>query len=58
MNFLMEVLKRFSRWSNYKIGYQITQSFIENNPELSIPEWTKLDSKEIVKDSAYSNLID
>lgn len=44
-------------WSNYKIGYQMTQSFIEKNPETSIEEWTKLDAKEIVKGSKYSHLL-
>lgn len=49
--------KDIPRWANYKIGYQITQDFIENNPDSTIVEWTKLDAKELVKGSSYSNLI-
>lgn len=49
--------KDIPRWSNYKIGYQITESFIENNPDISILEWTKMEAKGIVKRSKYSNLL-
>jgi uncharacterized protein YjaZ len=44
-------------WSNYKIGYQIMKSFSENNPDISIEEWTNLDAKEIVKRSKYNGLL-
>ena len=49
--------KDIPRWSNYKIGYLITESFIKNNPDMSILEWTKVTAKEIVKGSKYSNLL-
>ncbi|ALX48455.1 DUF2268 domain-containing protein [Lentibacillus amyloliquefaciens] len=48
--------KDIPRWSNYKIGYQITESFIENNPDTIITDWTKLDAKEVVEGSGYSEL--
>ncbi|RKQ12427.1 hypothetical protein D8M05_18305 [Oceanobacillus bengalensis] len=50
--------KELPLWSNYKIVYQITESFIENNPDTTILEWTKLDANELVKDSKYSNLLE
>ncbi|MCM3720055.1 DUF2268 domain-containing protein [Fictibacillus phosphorivorans] len=50
--------KGIPRWSNYKIGYKITQSFIKNNPDVSIDEWTKLDYNEILKGSDYSHLLE
>jgi len=49
--------KDLPRWSNYKIGYQITQSYIENNPNTTIPDWTKLDAKELVKGSKYNEIL-
>ncbi|WP_047986125.1 DUF2268 domain-containing protein [Ornithinibacillus californiensis] len=47
-----------SGWSNYKIGNQIITSYIQNNPDKSILEWTQLDPKEIVLGSDYSNIVD
>lgn len=49
--------KDLPRWSNYKIGYQITESFIGNTPESSILEWTKADAEEIVNKSKYKDVI-
>ncbi|MDI2589166.1 DUF2268 domain-containing putative Zn-dependent protease [Psychrobacillus sp. NEAU-3TGS] len=49
--------KDIPSFSNYKIGYQITESFIENNPDISILEWTKKGAKEIVSGSKYSDLL-
>ncbi|WP_456272537.1 DUF2268 domain-containing putative Zn-dependent protease [Bacillus sp. AK031] len=43
-------------WSNYKTGYLITQSYLENNPEVSIKEWTGLIPKEIILGSDYKEL--
>lgn len=44
-------------WSDYKVGYQITQSYIENNPDASISRWTRLHSKDLLQGSEYYNLI-
>lgn len=49
--------KKLPSWSNYRIGYQIMNSFIENNPKISVLEWTKMDAKEIVKGSKYKDKI-
>jgi len=49
--------KDIPRFSNYKIGYQITESFIENNPDSSIIEWTKLDANKIIGGSKYKERI-
>lgn len=40
-------------WSNYKIGYQIMQDFIKNNPDVSIEEWTKMWATEILEKSRF-----
>ncbi|ALC85560.1 hypothetical protein AM499_06800 [Bacillus sp. FJAT-22090] len=49
--------KEIPKFSNYKIGYQINESFIDNNPDISILEWTKKSAKEILKGSKYSDLL-
>lgn len=49
--------KDIPRWSNYKIGYLITESYIENNPDSSILEWTKVGARGIIKGSYYSDLL-
>jgi len=56
--FLYGGYRDIPRWSNYKIGYVITNSFIENNPDITILEWTKMDVEEIVNNSEYSHLIE
>lgn len=48
---------RIPRWSNYKIGYTIMQSFLKNNPDLSIGEWTRLGAKKILQGSDYWDLL-
>ena len=49
--------KNIPKFSNYKIGYQITESYIEKNPNTSIIDWTKMDSDEIIRRSKYSDLL-
>ncbi len=34
-------------WTNYKIGYQIMESFLKENPDASIDEWTRMSAKDI-----------
>ncbi|TCJ02086.1 hypothetical protein E0Y62_21010 [Cytobacillus praedii] len=55
--FIGNYSKGIPGWSNYKIGYQITESFIENNPNHSVLDWTKINAKEIVKNSEYRDKI-
>lgn len=40
-------------WSDYKIGYQIMQDFIKNNPDVSIEEWTQMNAVEILELSLF-----
>lgn len=42
-------------WSDYKIGYQIMQDFIHNNPDVSIEEWTKMKADEILELSKFED---
>jgi uncharacterized protein YjaZ len=49
--------KDIPMWSSYKIGLKITDSYLNNNPEDPIKEWTMMDGKEIVRGSDYSELI-
>ena len=44
-------------WSNYKIGYEITQSYLEDNPDTSISYWTRLSSKNLLQNSKYKDLL-
>ncbi|MBU5437400.1 DUF2268 domain-containing protein [Tissierella sp. MSJ-40] len=43
----------FPRNAGYKIGYNIMQGFIKNNPDVSIEDWTSMDAKEILEKSGY-----
>ena len=49
--------KEFPHWFGYTIGYKIVQEFLKNNTEMSIEEWTKLDSSELYKLSGYEKRI-
>ncbi|MGE7921276.1 DUF2268 domain-containing protein [Viridibacillus sp. NPDC093762] len=44
-------------WSNYKIGYEITQNYIKNNPEVPVPKWTGLLSKDLLRNSDYNEIL-
>ncbi|WP_456272536.1 DUF2268 domain-containing protein [Bacillus sp. AK031] len=43
-------------WSNTKIGYEITQSYLENHPEAAIEEWTGMLPREIILGSDFKEL--
>lgn len=45
--------EEFPSWGGYKIGYNIMQGFIKNNPDVSIEDWTSMDAKEILEKSGY-----
>lgn len=49
--------KGIPTWTNYKIGYQIMNSFLENNPSVSVHDWTLLSAKEILLNSKYGDKI-
>lgn len=40
-------------WSGNSIGFQILQSFLRNNPNLSVAEWTAMTSEEILEKSEF-----
>ncbi|RIW34005.1 hypothetical protein D3H55_10435 [Bacillus salacetis] len=40
-------------WTNFKLGYEITQSYLRNHPEAGIEEWTSLLPLEIINGSDY-----
>ncbi|MCM3619932.1 DUF2268 domain-containing protein [Sutcliffiella horikoshii] len=41
------------KWSNYKIGYLIMEDFLENNPDVTIAEWTVMRADEILELSGF-----
>lgn len=42
------------QWSNYKISYQIMESYLSQNPNKSVEEWTFIPAMEIIDDTEYS----
>lgn len=49
--------KGIPRWTNYKIGYQIVNSFLEKNPTTPVRDWTLLSAEEILSNSKYGDMI-
>lgn len=45
----------YPEFYGYGLGYLIVQKFLENNPDLSIVDWTALDGEEILDGSDYEN---
>jgi len=45
--------KGIPTWSTYNIGYQVMESMLEENPNLSIEEWTQMSSKDILEKSEF-----
>ncbi len=43
------------RFSNYKVGYQIMKSFLEQNPDVDVLEWTLMSAAEILSKSKYED---
>lgn len=41
-------------WSGYTIGFRIVQSYLQNNPGITIADWTTTDAWEILEQSGYS----
>jgi uncharacterized protein YjaZ len=41
------------QWSDYRIGYQIMQDFLEKNADVPINEWTFMDADEILEKSHF-----
>ncbi|MEH7223624.1 DUF2268 domain-containing putative Zn-dependent protease, partial [Bacillus sp. JJ1566] len=49
--------KGIPHWTNYKIGYQIVNSFLEKNPTTPVRDWTLLSAEEIFSNSKYGDSI-
>ncbi|WP_335872844.1 DUF2268 domain-containing protein [Bacillus sp. 2205SS5-2] len=49
--------KSLPLWSNYKIGYQLMQSYLENHSGVSSEEWTKLNGIDILEGSEFNYLL-
>ncbi|MDO6654570.1 DUF2268 domain-containing protein [Anaerobacillus sp. 1_MG-2023] len=49
--------KDIPKWSNYKLGFKIVESYLRHHPEASMKEWTMMDEREIVRGSDYSELV-
>lgn len=47
-------VKEIPLWATYRMGYLIVESYVANNPEQSVDEWTKLSAEEVLKGSDYS----
>ncbi|MGD6968257.1 DUF2268 domain-containing protein [Rossellomorea vietnamensis] len=41
-------------WTNFKLGLEITQSYLENHQDMSIEEWTKLPPGDIIAGSDFA----
>jgi uncharacterized protein YjaZ len=42
-------------WSNYKLGYEITQSYLQNHPETGVEDWTGLQPIDIINGSEFKD---
>jgi len=42
-------------WSGYAVGYHIVQAFINNNPQVSVEEWTGMTAQELFQKSGYED---
>jgi len=47
----------YPKWANYRLGYAIMESYLNENEDMLPAEWTKLSSEEIITDSEYSQLL-
>ncbi|MFF2890130.1 DUF2268 domain-containing protein [Paenibacillus sp. NPDC057967] len=49
--------KGIPMWSSYKLGFTIMQSYLQNNPEVTVNKWTRFKAEDIVKGSDYQDLL-
>lgn len=52
-----DLKKDIPRWSNYKMGFKIVESYLRHHPDISIEEWTMMDESKMVLGSDYSELV-
>jgi uncharacterized protein YjaZ len=48
--------KGIPQWANYKIGYEIVQSYRKNHPEVSVGRWTSMHEAEIIAGSDFEKI--
>ncbi|WP_226671968.1 DUF2268 domain-containing protein [Rossellomorea aquimaris] len=48
--------KDIPQWANYKIGYEIVQSYRKKHPEVSIGRWTSMHEAEIIAGSDFEKI--
>lgn len=47
--------KQIPQWAHYKIGNDMVQTYLSEHPEMSIPEWTALETEAFLKNSGYQD---
>lgn len=47
-------MKGIAEYTTYRIGYQIMESFLKENPNVTIEEWTKMPAEDILLNSKYN----
>ncbi|MGD6776731.1 MULTISPECIES: DUF2268 domain-containing protein [Bacillaceae] len=50
------ISKELPSWSNYRMGYQIMQEYLEKNPDLPVEEWTVLKAVEIIDELEFASI--
>lgn len=45
--------REISQWSDYRIRYHIMQEFLKNNPNVTLEEWTLMESDKILEKSGF-----
>ncbi|ART75434.1 DUF2268 domain-containing putative Zn-dependent protease [Sutcliffiella horikoshii] len=50
------ISKELPSWSNYRMGYQIMQEYLEKNPGLPVEEWTVLKAVEIIEELEFESI--
>ncbi|MCJ1909205.1 DUF2268 domain-containing protein [Planococcus ruber] len=48
-------VKQIPQWAHYKIGNDMVQTYLSEHPEMSIPEWTALETEAFLKNSGYQD---
>jgi uncharacterized protein YjaZ len=46
------------KWTNYRMGFLILQSYLKDNGDMPINEWTDMDAGEILAGSEYKGHVE
>ncbi|WLR59057.1 DUF2268 domain-containing protein [Guptibacillus hwajinpoensis] len=52
-----DLKKDIPKWSNYKLGFKIVESYLRHHPEATMKEWTMMNEREMIRGSDYNELI-